>query len=236
MSKAPPKDIEMVDNDASKAGEKPSASPKPQVPLTPTEEIKSNITLIERAVSTLEPRFTHKVLRSLTHLRRKLDEKVLRSVINEVYVKGELFRLHRTNSCPGRVIDGSVKKGLLSWLPESTEASMEIDTSVPAASRPKPTASPTEPLPETEIYLRLLIIYRILDTASGLPRRRAGEPEPALSTNTAEAYAKAKELAHETVEKIHTYNRRSLDPISAKLWFAIGRVYELNGSLNDVRP
>lgn len=80
-------------NGDTKAAEKDKTPPssKPVVPLTPGEEIKSNITLIERAVSTLEPRFTHKVLRSLTHLRRQMDEKVLKDVIAEVYAKGNML-------------------------------------------------------------------------------------------------------------------------------------------------
>ena len=78
------KDVEDVDKSK-------SPTPKPQ-PLSPVEEIKSNITLIERAVSTLEPRFTHRVLRSLTHLRRRIDGNVLRETIEEVYVKGAIYK------------------------------------------------------------------------------------------------------------------------------------------------
>ncbi|KAF8524401.1 diphenol oxidase-A2 [Hysterangium stoloniferum] len=181
MSKAAEKDVEMKDAADAKDTEKTSSpAPKPQ-PLTPAEEIKSNITLIERAVSTLEPRFTHKVLRTLTQLRRRLDEKVLKEAIGDVYAK-----------------DGSVKKTLLSWL-SSSDASMDVDS-----------AAPRSPLPETEMYLRLLV------------------HEPLL--------AKATALGRETVERLHALNRRSLDPIAAKAWFALGQAYELLGSLCDLRP
>jgi len=57
-------------------------------PLSPVSEIKSNVTLIERAVSTLEPRFTIRVLRSLTALRKRLDDKALCDAISEVYPQG----------------------------------------------------------------------------------------------------------------------------------------------------
>lgn len=63
-------------------------TPPPQL-LTPLEEIKINVALIEKGVSTLEPRFTNRVLRSLTSLRRKLDGKILRNAVEEVFVKGE---------------------------------------------------------------------------------------------------------------------------------------------------
>lgn len=65
-----------------------------KTPPSPVADIKSNIALIERAVSTLEPRFTHRVLRTLTSLRKRIDEKVLRDTIEELYPKGEyLYRI-----------------------------------------------------------------------------------------------------------------------------------------------
>ena len=84
MSKVTPKDVDMKDTET-RLDEK--LIPKLQTPSA-VEEIKSNIMLIERAVSTLEPRFTHRVLRSLTHLRRRLNHRVLREAIAEVYPKG----------------------------------------------------------------------------------------------------------------------------------------------------
>jgi len=57
-------------------------------PQSPVSEIKSNVALIERAVSTLEPRFTLRVLRSLTALRKRLDEKALLDAVSEIYPQG----------------------------------------------------------------------------------------------------------------------------------------------------
>lgn len=111
---------------------------------------------------------------------------------------------------------------------------MDVDT---ALGKKNVSSSLTEPLPETEVYLRLLILYRILDIASGLPRKRTSDTEfrkPAA--NSRELYGKAIAFSHETIEKIHTFNRRSLDPIAAKLWFAVGLAYEMNGNLYDLRP
>jgi hypothetical protein len=80
------KDDEKMDE--KKEGEKKD-SVKP--PPTPVAEIKSNVVLIERAVSTLEPRFTHRVLRTLTALRKRIDDKVLRDAVEELYPKGRWF-------------------------------------------------------------------------------------------------------------------------------------------------
>jgi 26S proteasome regulatory subunit N3 len=66
---------------------------EPAPPLTPLAEIKTNITLLERAVTTLEPRFTHRVLRGLTALRKKIDDAVLRQSIEEVYPKSRSLAL-----------------------------------------------------------------------------------------------------------------------------------------------
>lgn len=43
-------------------------------------------------------------------------------------------------------------------------------------------------------------------------------------------------LAHETVERMQSFNRRSLDPMAAKVWSATGRAYELGGDLSELRP
>ena len=83
-------DVEMKAEDEKKAEEKPKDEEKDKKPAPPTplQEIKTNIALIERAVSTLEPRFTHRVLRSLTSLRKRLDDKIMRSAIEETYTNG----------------------------------------------------------------------------------------------------------------------------------------------------
>ncbi|TBU25626.1 diphenol oxidase-A2 [Dichomitus squalens] len=190
-------DVEMkpVDEKKEDKKEEKPAEEKKAAPLTPVAEIKGNVALIERAVSTLEPRFTHRVLRSLTHLRKKLTDKVLQDAVHEVYR-----------------IDSPSKKALLAWLPNtSADHSMDID---PATAPSKQT--PTEPLPEVEIYFRLLILHHLLTSPANYP--------------------KATKLAHETVEKIQALNRRSMDPIAAKVWYAVERAYELGGELADARP
>lgn len=87
------KDKNVEEKDKGKKDDKADASKKVEekekpVPPTPTAEIKSNIALIERAVADLEPRFTHRVLRSLTALRKRLDNKILRDALEENYPTG----------------------------------------------------------------------------------------------------------------------------------------------------
>ncbi|KAJ7792424.1 proteasome regulatory subunit C-terminal-domain-containing protein [Mycena olivaceomarginata] len=99
-----------------------------------------------------------RALRTLTGLRRRLDDVVLRNAVNEVFVKA-----------------------------------------------PKPPAGP-EPVPEVDMYLRLLLMHHF---------------EASPSTHT-----KAIDLAHQTVEKMQALNRRSMDPIAAKVWYALERAYD----------
>jgi len=85
-------DVEMkpadgTPKDEDKDGKKDEEEKKPSPP-SPVAEIKSNIILIDRAVLTLEPRFTRRVLRTFTSLRKRLDDNILRDAIEEVYPKG----------------------------------------------------------------------------------------------------------------------------------------------------
>ncbi|KAF5310613.1 hypothetical protein D9619_007978 [Psilocybe cf. subviscida] len=134
-------DVEMKPADSKKGDEKKDEEKTEEVkptPISPGAEIKQNVTLINRAVSTLEPRFTHRVLRTLSALRKKLDDSILRNAIEEIYSK-----------------DNAVKAPLLAWLP-SAPAGMDVDT------KAAPATSSGEIVPEAEMYLRLLIIQHLL--------------------------------------------------------------------------
>jgi len=190
----------MADVDMKTADEKDKTTTEeaketiPKRPLTPSEEIRVNSILIERGVATLEPRFTHRVLRTLTALRKKADSKAMKEAISAMYPTESL-----------------VKKRLLAWIPENTASASDHSMDVEPTFR-----SSREPTPEVEMYLRLLILHQLLSSSSN--------------------YGKAKELAIETVEKMQSLNRRSMDPIAAKIWYAVERTYELGGDLAEARP
>lgn len=57
---------------------------KKQPPSVPAE-IKANVLLIDRAVSTLEPRYTLRVLRTLATLRKRLTNQNLVEAIEVVF-------------------------------------------------------------------------------------------------------------------------------------------------------
>ena len=69
----------------------------PQLPVHCFElimaEILGHITLIGKAVTTIEPRLTARVLRTLTGQRKKLTKNALRAVLEQAYPRGcELSR------------------------------------------------------------------------------------------------------------------------------------------------
>jgi 26S proteasome regulatory subunit N3 len=93
---------------------------------------------------------------------------------------------------------------------------MDVDTATPAPAAPTKPTPPLELVPESEVYIRLLLIHHLI--------------------NSEATYKKAMQLAKETVELIGALNRRSMDPIAAKVWYALERAYELGGQLADARP
>jgi 26S proteasome regulatory subunit N3 len=53
-------------------------------------DIKNNFAFLERAVDTIESRFTTRVLRTTTSIRKRLTPYILSQVINEYYGDGRL--------------------------------------------------------------------------------------------------------------------------------------------------
>ena len=92
---------------------------------------------------------------------------------------------------------------------------MDVDTTSHTKS-----ATSTSDLPETDVYLRLLVIHLLLDSSSDA------------------AHKGALQLAKETTTKIQQLNRRTMDPVGAKVWWTYARAYELVSGLEiaELRP
>ena len=85
-------DVEMKPSVDKKPEEKQEKKEEQQpTPIPPEVEIKNNAVLIDRAVSTLEPRFTHRVLRTLTALRKRVNAAALKTAIESIYSKGSSY-------------------------------------------------------------------------------------------------------------------------------------------------
>jgi len=84
-------DVEMKPDEKKsevKKDDKEEEKKETPIPIPPETEIKNNAVLIDRTVSTLEPRFTYRVLRTLTALRKRINAAVLQTAIESIYIKG----------------------------------------------------------------------------------------------------------------------------------------------------
>lgn len=162
------------------------------------EEMKDHLKLVERSVSSKEPRFLLRVLRSLPATRKKLsDPRVLRRVVNHVYSRPE---------------NRSDRDNLLSYIEEP----MEADSPTPATTdkAEKRAATRGTLLVESEIYVHLLVLVRLIDQAK-----------------LDEALKCSDQLMSKVCHKV----RRSLDILAAKCYYYHCRVHELRNSLDSVR-
>lgn len=109
-------------------------------------DIKANFSLLERAVVHFDPRFTLRVLRSISSMRKHITPEVLAQVIVETYPPSSL-----TASFLLQAIDqqGAFESALAS-------SEMEVDSE-------KNKASSKEILPEVDTYLSILVQIHLYD-------------------------------------------------------------------------
>ena len=155
-------------------------------PCNPTE-IFNNITLIGKAVTSIESRFISRVLRTLTGLRKKMTKSAIKIALDQAFPKGCMLFLSRLQSlvesvcvcvlgCSAKTGQALIASDIFQSLPDSTASTsaldMEVDSAQPAATSPTPSIKkfnpPVDPstqdlLPECIIYLRLLLILANLD-------------------------------------------------------------------------
>ncbi|KAK2464553.1 hypothetical protein APHAL10511_003411 [Amanita phalloides] len=77
-------DVEMKKTDEKAKAEETKKEEEKPVPLTSLQELKTNVAFIDRAVAKLEPRFAHRVLHTLTSVRKELEDNILRTAIEEI--------------------------------------------------------------------------------------------------------------------------------------------------------
>lgn len=155
-------------------------------------DIKSNFSLLDRAVALFDARFSLRALRSISSIRKRLTPDILAQVIAETFpatgsveVATELLAaIDRDNVALGQ---------------QSSE--MDIDNeSVKPTSKP-PTRKDREPkevIPEVDVFLGILIQVYLFD--HGL-------------------YQDGASFSEVLSDRIHSLNRRTLDSLSAKVYY-----------------
>ena len=131
-----PQDVEM---EVVEGGESAETDPKKDADVTAVQEIREHIKQIDKAVSSKEPRFILRVLRSLPSTRRKLNGNVLRTLANHIYPAG------------------AEREAMLVFVEEATNVEQEVT---------RPRAVIKSPLPEVDAYYQLLALVRLLDANS----------------------------------------------------------------------
>lgn len=172
---------------------------------TPTEEkpvslevadIIKTILYISRGVELQQPRLIHRAIRQNVTIRRTVTGEQLAQVVKKVIP---------SDWASFAVISEAVGKIPLTPVvaPEATEDSaMDVDTPAPVDISNIP---PTTVLPEVEVYVFTLVVTTLLR----------------VQLNTDAAY-----YATLLIERIRTFNRRSLDVVSSKAFFYFALSYD----------
>lgn len=108
------------------------------------QDIKTNFTLLERAVTHFDPRFTLRVLRSISSMRKYITPEVLAEVIVETY--------QASSQTASFLLDALDKSNAF----EDANSKMEVDSD-------KTKAASKETLPEVDAYLSILVQIYLFD-------------------------------------------------------------------------
>ncbi|KIV82434.1 hypothetical protein PV11_04549 [Exophiala sideris] len=164
-----------------------------ETPVDPQEEaiseIKANLPLLERGVSQFDPRFSLRVLRSISSVRKHLSAHVVATVVTDTY---------STSSATAISLLSAVKDD-----PSFPTQMVEEWHSRKDGSQQK--SSSKEILPEIDVYLSILVQVYLYDK---------------------KAIDAGAQFSSALVEHLRTLNRRTLDSLSARVYFYYALFYE----------
>ncbi|KAL2045747.1 hypothetical protein N7G274_002178 [Stereocaulon virgatum] len=199
LSREPAKDDEgdvAMKNTESAETTGPEANPV-DPKLKAVTDIKANFSLLERAVAQFDSRFTLRVLRSISSVRKHLSSDLLAQVITETYssaspiAKTLLAALGRENA---------------SFESSQDVMEMEINGQIrDKAQAGKQSTASKDVLPEVDTYLSILVQIYLYDSKST-------EFGAKFSSNL--------------VQRLRTLNRRTLDALSARVYFYYSLFFE----------
>ncbi|CAI7563807.1 unnamed protein product [Penicillium palitans] len=144
-SRSSGKDKEDVTMEGAEDGDVENTEPEVDPTTKAIQDIKSNFTLLERAVAHFDPRFTLRVLRSISSMRKHLTPEVLAEVIVETY--------SASSSTASFLLEALGQTNAFENTPAGSQ--MEVD------SDKKPI--PKETLAEVDAYLSILVQIYLFD-------------------------------------------------------------------------
>lgn len=148
-------------------------------------DIQNNFGLLERAVTHFDARFTLRVLRSISSMRKHITPDVLAEVIVDTYSS--------SNQTAVFLLEAIGKSDAF----EVASSKMEVDSDKPKAAR--------EILPEVDTYLSILVQIYLYDQKE---------------------VQRGADFSSKLVERLRLLNRRTLDSLTARVYFYFSLFYE----------
>jgi 26S proteasome regulatory subunit N3 len=173
-------------------------------------DISTLILCITRGIELNQPRLLQRAIRQNVSVRKHVTSAQLTQLVNK-YVPADCPTFDVMNKSIEKVPvqDGPAEE---SKRPEAEGDSMDVE----AAASPTKIAVPASTiLPEVEVYIFTLIVTTLL---------RHGRNAEAAYASTA------------LIERIRTFNRRSLDIFTSKAYFYLSLSYERIQRLDSIRP
>ncbi|KAK4107399.1 hypothetical protein N656DRAFT_720174 [Canariomyces notabilis] len=158
---------------------------------TMNADIKSNFALLDRAVALFDARFSLRALRSISSIRKRLTPDILAQVVSETYPSSS------PSSSFARQILVMVGRPDMS-LGRQPGPEMEIDSEPKAAGKNGAKKEVKEVIPEIDVFLGILTQVLLHDS---------------------KAFQKGFEFSSYLVDRIRSLSRRTLDSLSAKVYF-----------------
>ncbi|OTB11286.1 hypothetical protein K445DRAFT_322278 [Daldinia sp. EC12] len=188
-SQPPPPD---ADGDVEMDVDKPEDLEVKVDPVTQViTDIKSNFALLDRAVALFDARFTLRALRSISSLRKRLTPDILAQVI------AETFSVSSTSASVAKQLLVAIGKEDVP-LGRQAGSEMEIDSEPKAPAKNGNKKENKEVIPEIDIFLSILVQVYLFDSKQ---------------------FQQGAEFSKYLSERIHSLNRRTLDSLSAKVYF-----------------
>ena len=160
-------------------------------------DIKANFSLLERAVAQFDARFTLRVLRSISSVRKHLSPDLLAQVITETYTS--------TNPV-AKTLLAALGRENASFKSSEDVSEEEIDGLTKDKTQAgKQNTALKDILPEVDTYLSILVQIYLYDA-------KATEYGAKFSSNL--------------IERLRTLNRRTLDALSARVYFYYSLFFE----------
>ena len=144
-----------------------------------------------------DARFTLRVLRSISSVRKHLSSDLLAEVITQTYPQ--------TSPVAKTLLEAIGKSDASFEVSESMEVDVDIQQKDKAQAVPKPPILPKDQLPEIDCYLSILVQILLFDT-------KAIDIGVKFSSNL--------------VERLRTLNHRTLDALQARVYFYYALFFE----------